>query len=202
MVTRSSPVAARSGVRLTRIGAALAAALALLFAYYAWTATSSGNPFNKVTPFDFKSGDSDYYNLQADAFLHGRAWLDVPVDQRLSSAPNPYAVDVTGFGLVDAPYYDGHYWLAWGPAPAVTTFLPARVLGITLRENLVVTLYAFFGVLLGGLALTRLVRRLVPGTARRVVWAGNAVLALGTALPWILRRPTVYEVVIAGAFLF
>lgn len=202
MVTRSSPVAAARGVGLTRIGVALAAAIALLFAYYAWTATSSGNPFNKVTPFFFKYGDADYYNLQADAFLKGHLWLDVPVDPRLSSAPNPYAVDVTGFGLLDAPYYDGRWWLAWGPAPAVTTFLPARLLGFRLQENLVITLYAFFGVLLGGLALTRLVRRLVPGTSRRVIWAGNAALALATALPWILRRPTVYEVVIAGAFFF
>src|ERR1051325_2594089 len=85
MVTRSSPVAAPSGVRITRIGVALAAAIALLFAYYAWTATSSGNPFNKVTPFFFKYGDADYYNLQADAFLDGHLWLDVPVDPRLST---------------------------------------------------------------------------------------------------------------------
>src|SRR4051794_35844316 len=103
MVTRSPPVAAARGVGLTRIGVALAAAIALLFAYYAWTAPSSGNPFNKVTPFFFKYESSDYYNLQADAFLHGHLWLDVPVDERLSSAPNPYAVDVTGYGLVDAP---------------------------------------------------------------------------------------------------
>jgi len=202
MVTRSPPVVAPSGVRLTRVGVALAAAIGLLFAYYAWTATSSGNPFNTVTPFPFKYESSDYYNLQADAFLDGHLWLDVPVDQRLSSAPNPYEVDVTGYGLVDAPYYDGRYWLAWGPAPAITTFLPARLLGFRIQENLAITLYAFFGVLLGGLALTRLVRRLVPGTSRRVIWAGNAALALATALPWILRRPTVYEVVIAGAFAF
>ena len=85
-------------VRLTRAGVAVVMAFALLAAYYAWTATSSGNPFTKVTPFGLSSGDSDYYNLQADAFLHGRLWVDVPFDTRLLTAKNPYALDILGGG--------------------------------------------------------------------------------------------------------
>ena len=103
------------------------------------------------TPFFFKYQNSDYYNLQADAFLHGRLSLDVPVDPRLLSAKNPYALDVpdTVPGLVDAPFYHGKWYLSWGPAPALTTFLPPRLLGLRIQENLAVTLYAFIGVLCG-----------------------------------------------------
>jgi hypothetical protein len=191
-------------VRLTRAGVAVVLAFALLAAYYAWTATSSSNPFNKVTPFGFNVGDDDYYNLQADAFLHGRLWVDVPIDPKLLTAKNPYAVDIRSgaLGLPDGSFYKGRYYLSWGPAPAVTTFLPPRLVGLRIQENLAVTLYCFFGTLFAAMTLTLLVRRLVPGTSRAVIWNGSATIALATSMPWSLRTPTVYQVAITAAFCF
>jgi hypothetical protein len=192
-------------VRLTRAGVAAVMAFALLAVFYAWTATSSGNPFTKVSPFGFSVGDSDYYNLQADAFLHGRLWVDVPIDPQLLTAKNPYALDVTSTtvrGLPDGSFYKDRYYLSWGPAPAVTTFLPPRLVGLRIQENLAVTLYCFFGALFAAMTLTLLVRRLVPGTSRAVIWTGNATMALATSMPWILRSPTVYQVAISAAFFF
>jgi hypothetical protein len=207
MVTQRPTGAAPRRARLPRVKrtrVALVATFALLFAYYAWTATSSGNPFNQVTPFLFQHDGKDYYNLQADAFLHGHLWVDVPIAPEIQAMDDPYKLDESSpvLPLVDASLYKGHYFLPWGPAPAVTTFVPARLLGVQLRENLAVTLYLFFGVLLAVATLARLVRRLVPGTPRYVTWAGGATLALATAIPWILRRPTVYEVAIGAGFLF
>jgi hypothetical protein len=193
-----------TGVRLTRAGVAVVMAFALLAAFYAWTATSSGNPFTKVTPLGFSYGGSDYYNLQADAFLHGRLWVDVPVDPQLLTAENPYAVrnQLALPGIIDGSLYNGRYYLSWGPAPAVTTFLPPRLVGLRIQENLVVTLYCFFGAVFAAMALTLLVRRLVPATSRSVIWTGSATVALATSMPWSLRTPTVYQVAITGAFFF
>jgi hypothetical protein len=182
--------------------ALLVVAALLLFGYYAWTASSAGDPFNKVNPYQFKYGDSDYYNLQADAFLHGHLALDVPVASELAAAKNPYDPAVPGARLPDASLYNDHYYLSWGPAPAVTTFLPFRLLGMQLRENLAIVIYAFIGVLAACASLALLLRRLVPDTPRVVLWAGWASLALAGALPFILRRPTVYEVALTGAFCF
>ncbi len=190
-------------VRLTRAGIAVVTAFALLAAFYAWTATSSGNPFTKVTPFGFNVGDNDYYNLQADAFLHGRLWVDAPIDPQLLTAKNPYADNLgTLTGLPDGSFYNRRYYLSWGPAPAVTTFLPPRLVGLRIRENLAVTLYCFFGAVFAAMTLTLLVRRLAPGTSRVVIWTGNATIALATSMPWILRSPTVYQVAISAAFFF
>jgi hypothetical protein len=188
-------------VRLTRAGIAVTMAFALLAVFYAWTATSSGNPFTKVTPFGFSVGDSDYYNLQADAFLHGRLWVDVPIDPQLLTAENPYALSNVQ-RLPDGSFYQGRYYLTWGPAPAVTTFLPPRLVGLRIQENLAVTLYCFFGAVFGAMALTLLVRRLVPGTPRAVIWTGGATIALATSMPWSLRSATVYQVAITAAFFF
>jgi hypothetical protein len=204
MLTGTPRSALPGPTRVTRAGVALTAVLALLFAYYAWTATSSGNPFNKPTPFFFKHDGKDYYNLQAEAYLKGHLWVDVPVPPEILALDDPYASagNLPVFPLVDAALYHDRYWLPWGPAPAVTTFLPPRLVGAQIRENLAMTLYAFFGVLLGAAALARIVRHLMPSTPRRAVWAGGATLALATALPWMLRRPAVYEVAISAGFLF
>jgi hypothetical protein len=190
--------------RLTRAGVAVVAAFALLAAFYAWTATSSGNPFTKVTPLGFKVGDADYYNLQADAFLHGRLWVDVPIGRELLTAKNPYAVTTrsNAQGLPDGSFYKGRYYLSWGPAPAVTTFLPPRLVGLRIQENLAITLYCLFGAVFAAMTLTLLVRRLVPGTPRAVIWTGNATMALATSMPFSLRTPTVYQVAITAAFFF
>lgn len=187
--------------RPTWAGLAALAAGTVLLGYYAWTASSSGNPFDRVTPFQFKYGDSDYYNLQADAFLHGQLPLRVPVDPALERAANPYDPKLPQL-LPDGSFYNGRYYLTWGPGPAITLFVPARLLGFELRENLAALLYSIAGVLLAWASLALLVRRLVPDVPRLVVWTGNATIALGGALPWILRRPTVYEVAITGAFCF
>jgi hypothetical protein len=191
-------------VRLTRAGVAAVMAFALLAVFYAWTATQPGNPFTKVMPFGMHVGDSDYYNLQADAFLHGRLWVDVPIDPKLLNANNPYALDirVTDQGLPDGAFYKKRYYLPWGPAPAVTTFLPPRLIGLRIQESLAATLYCFFGALCAAMTLTLLVRRLVPGTSRAVIWTGSATIALATSMPWILRTPTVYQVAISAAFFF
>ncbi len=188
--------------RPMRVGLAAVAAGTVLLGYYAWTASSSANPFDRVTPFQFKYGDSDYYNLQVDAFLHGQLALRVPVDPALERAANPYDPNLPASRLPDGSFYNGRYYLTWGPGPAITLFAPARLLGFELRENLAVLVYSIAGVLLTWASLALLVRRLVPGVPRLIVWTGNATIALGGALPWILRRPTVYEVAITGAFCF
>ena len=105
--------------RPTWAGLAALAAGTVLLGYYAWTASSSGNPFDRVTPFQFKYGDSDYYNLQADAFLHGQLPLRVPVDPALEHAANPYDPKLPQL-LPDGSFYNGRYYLTWGPGPAIT----------------------------------------------------------------------------------
>ena len=52
------------------------------------------------------------------------------------------------------------------------------------------------------MTLTLLVRRLVPGTSRAVIWTGSATMALATSMPWSLRTPTIYQAAITAAFFF
>jgi hypothetical protein len=185
----------------TRGALVLMAALSLL-GYYAWTASSSGDPFNKLTPYQSKYGDSDFYNLLAAGFLKGQLSLDAPVPPELMAAANPYDPRVPGQRLPDASLYNDRWYLTWGPAPALTTFVPFQLMGTQLRENLAIVIYAFIGVLAACASLALLVRRLVPGTRSVVIWSGWASIALAGVLPFMLRRPTIYEVALTGAFCF
>src|SRR5713101_86638 len=97
--------------------------LAVVFAFYLWTASSSGNPFI------FGKKLSDYYNLLSDAFLAGRLSLVVEPSKELLNLPDPYDPSLNAkFRLHDASLYKGKYYLYFGPVPAVTFFIPFRFL--------------------------------------------------------------------------
>lgn len=71
---------------------------------------------------DFPSIQNDYVDL-GDAFLHGRLLLPDKPDPRLADLGNPYDY-AQRKGIPyhwDASYYDGKYYLYWGPAPAAVS---------------------------------------------------------------------------------
>lgn len=189
--------AVRSGASL-RSGVVLLALLSVVFAFYLWTASSSGNPIR------FQDNATDYFNLQSDAYLDGD--LALPVDPRpeLLALPNPYdPVANAPYRVHDLALYQGEYFLPWGPTPTVTLFMPFRLLPFgDMPENLAVVLFAFAGLILSLLTLRFLVRRFFPATPSWIVLVGGAALAFGNVAPFVLRRPAVYEVAISSGYCF
>src|SRR6187455_485414 len=64
---------------------------------------------------------TNYYDLQANAFLHGQLALEVEPDPALLALENPYEpADRENIPVLwDATLYQGKYYLYWGPVPAV-----------------------------------------------------------------------------------
>lgn len=177
--------------------------LGLTLAFYLWTATSSGNPIR----FDLDQPDA--YNRLTDGFLEGRLSLVEAPPKGLTELPNPFdpvanAQYRTGANIHDLSLYEDKLYLYWGPAPALTTFLPWRVVPFAgdLQENLVVVIYAFGTVLASVLLLRFLVARWIPGAPRWGVLLATLALALSNVAPFLLRRPTVYEVALAAGACF
>jgi hypothetical protein len=172
--------------------------LALVFAFYLWTASSSGNPIR------FSDGATDYFNLQADAYLDGDLRLPIEPGPELLALPNPYdPVANAPYRVHDLALYEGEYFLPWGPTPALTLFIPFRVLPFgDMPENLAVVLFAFAGLVFSLLTLRFLVRRFFPATPRWIVLVAGAALAFGNVAPFVLRRPAVYEVAISAGYCF
>ncbi len=177
---------------------AIATLLGGLLAFYLWTASSSGNPFR------LSRQATGYYNLLADTFLAGRLSLLVKPKPELLALPDPYdPAQNKNWKLHDASLYKGRYYLSWGPAPALTLFVPFWLLsGRHLDENLAVALLCFGGLVWSVLLLELLTRTYVSKTP---VWMqALAVLCLGLSniAPYLLRRPLQYEVAIASGYCF
>jgi hypothetical protein len=177
---------------------ALVAFCALVGAYYLWTVWSSGNPFA------FGQNRDDYFNLLSDAFLHGKLHLLVEPPKELLTLSDPYDPAQNGnLALHDASLYKGHYYLYWGPVPALLLFIPFRLLPFgDLPETLAVFIFAFVGFCFSIAVLRILARRYAPEAPRWMLGAVGVALAFGNALPFTLRRASMYELAIAAGFCF
>ncbi len=183
---------------------ALAAFLALIcvLAFYAWTALTTAKSFPSEVAVDGR----DYFNLLTDALLQGQAAVPVRPAPELLALDDPYDPDQNRFAfrVHDLSLYDGRYYMYWPPAPVVTLFLPGRLLllGHDLPERAAIVIYLFVGLLIA-LALVRyLVRRYLPGTPRWMLAFAGLALATANVAPYLLRRPTVYEVAISAGYCF
>jgi hypothetical protein len=187
-------------VGMSRTDAGLLAVVVLAGAFYFWTAATS-------LPFDFASHQTDVYNLLTDSFLHGHTYLPTRPPAGLLALANPYdpianqPYRVPGVG--DMSLYKGHLYAYWGAIPALTLFLPERLLPIgELPQSLALAIYCTLALAFAVLLLRLLVRRLLPAAPAWAVIAGAAGLAFGSAVPFLLRGPNVYEIAIASGACF
>lgn len=181
--------------------AAILAALTVVLVFYAWTAATNAHTF--PTQMDYEG--RDYFNLLTDAFLEGQTALLVEPAPQLLALDNPYdaAKNYLAFRVHDLSLYEGRYYLYWGPTPVLTSFGPVRLLlSRDLSERVAIVGYSFIGLLFSLLLLRWLVHRYLEGTPRWMLWLGGVALATSSAIPFLLRRPTVYEVAISAGFCF
>lgn len=176
---------------------ALLAAALLVVAFYLWTA-SNGVAFPVGQPQD------GYYNRLADSFRHGQLSLREEPREELFELAEPYEPGRNEpFRLHDASLWKGKYYLYFGAVPAVVLFLPWSLVGLgALPESLAAALLASGGYVMALLLLRHLVRRHLPGTPAWMQAGAALVLGLASAVPFVLRGPSVYEVAITGGFFF
>lgn len=94
--------------------------------------TLIGNPYNEVFHHYM---ETDQYDYLADALLHGRLWLNLPVSNSLASMDDPYDFEARiSLGSEDNPifwdhaFYQGKYYCYFGVVPAVIVFAPYQLL--------------------------------------------------------------------------
>jgi hypothetical protein len=168
--------------------------------FYFWTAATT------VEGMHFDKAGSRNYGLLADALRHGQLSLRVKPPQALMDLPNPY--DPTAnrpfrdAGLWDLSLRNGHLYAPWGPTAAIVLFAPFQLIGIEIPESFAVALFGFLGLLFSVMTLRFLVRRFLPDTPRWALAAATVFLAFGTSLPFVLRRPSFYEVAVTCGLCF
>jgi hypothetical protein len=145
-----------------------------------------------------------YYWRLANAFRHEQVHLLVEPSQELLNASNPYDIRERGEIpiLWDASFYDGKYYLYWGPVPALFALLVYSIFSKILYDNILVFIFVtgtnFFTILLLG-TIWRCYKKTVPVW---VFFAGILATMVNAPWAWLLSRPLVYEVAIAGGQFF
>ena len=201
----------------TRFRAAAICIILLILVYYVWAAGSNGAPLlTRVSSEEyFAAMRSDeinplgsqhygYYNLLADSFLAGKLSLLLKPATELLRLPDPYDPAANGsLRLHDASLYKGRYYLYFGPVPALLLFVPFRSLPFgKITEPFAVALFGFGAFLFTALILVRLARRARPVVSDGLLLLGILALGISNAVPFLLRRPVVYEVAISGGAFF
>jgi hypothetical protein len=175
----------------------------LIIGFYLWTATSNFKSFHFVIDGVY----DDVYNLYvdlADAFLQGRLSLIAEPSQELVSLPDPYdPLQNTGLRLHDASLYKGRYYLYFGPAPALTAFIPWKLLtGKPMPHNLAGAIFAVGGFIVSILLMILIVRGAEFSGSSLTYMIGIMMLGMCNLVLPMLRRSYIYEVSSLGAYAF
>lgn len=171
----------------------------LMGVFFWWTMSSTKRPWRWGGP------QRDYYTLLVHGWLDGHLHMKADVPEALLRIADPYdpTQRPTGLGLHDATFYQGKYYIYFGVAPAVVLMLPFRVLtGVDLPAPVAVWLFVFGGYATSVAVWWQVRTRYFRGASALSSLAGVAMLGLVGLGPVLLRRPTVYELAIAGAYFF
>lgn len=144
-----------------------------------------------------------YYRMLAEAFLAGRTSLDILPRPDLLALANPYdPIANRALRLQDATLFNGRYYLYFGPVPALFPWLMVKWLtGIALTDRALTLFFLIAGTAcLLALAFS-LAARIGERSPAALAWIGVS-LSLATWLPFLARRPFVYEAAISGAYFF
>lgn len=180
-----------------RTDLALLFALGVVVAHYGWGASSTANPFA------FGYHHEDFYNLLADALLAGQLHLQVAPRTELLGLPDPYDPKANApYRVQDLSLYRGRHYLYFGIVPALALFVPWRLLGQRLPENLAAVLFMAGGVAWMALVLRTAARRLDRPPPAVLLAVAVLFVGFSSFQPFVLRRPSVYEVAVAAGFFF
>jgi hypothetical protein len=140
----------------------------------------------------------------AEGFRAGHLHLIVEPPRSLLAKGNPFDPAWRPLWYWDASLYKDHYYLYWGPVPALLLAGFKTLLRVHGRVGDQVVVFALASVqALAGVALIdRMKRRLFPALPGFFVVLAAAVFAFANPTPYNLARAGVYEAAIVGGHAF
>jgi hypothetical protein len=150
--------------------------------------------------------ETNYYDLQANAFAKGQLELDVEPDPALLAFTNESLYEPENREgipvLWDATFYNGKYYIYWGPAPALVLtplkFFYKEDLGDKLLSLLSLTGTLFFL----NLIILDLWRKYFNHISHWAVLAAVAFAGLVNPMPFVMVEGRIYEAAIIAAQFF
>ena len=142
-------------------------------------------------------------NPYTEALAKGQSYLLQQPDQRVLSAPDPFASSTRALLVWDASYFHGHYYMYFGIVPFVVFMVPFYLLtGSAPGPSLAILIFLMVGFAAYGCTLFQIrntwLRRCSP------FFLANAFLGfiLSCGALSLMARPAIYEIENAAAFCF
>jgi hypothetical protein len=150
--------------------------------------------------------ETNYFDLQANAFAKGQLELDIQpdpallafTDTSLYEPENRIGIPV----LWDATLYNGKYYLYWGPTPALVLTVVKLFHKPDVGDKLLGLLFLVGTLLFLNLTILELWRRHFPHIPHWAVLAAVAFAGLVNPMPYVLVEGRVYEAAIIAAQFF
>jgi hypothetical protein len=144
------------------------------------------------------------YDLLAEGFRSGHLYLSVAPSPELLSKANPFHPAWRSLWFWDASLHGGHYYLYWGPLPAVAIAVFKTVFRVHAPVGDQFAVFGFYTIQLvaGAALIARLSQRLFDGIPLALTALCIAVFAYANPTPYLLATPGIYEAAIAGAQAF
>jgi hypothetical protein len=141
---------------------------------------------------------------QAEGFRAGHLHFAIEPPAALLARPNPFDPALKPLWYWDASLYHGHYYLYWGPLPALLLAAWKTLFRVHARigDQYVVFALASLQALAGLLLIDRMHRRLFPRIPGVLAALAIAVFALVNPTLYNLSRAGVYEAAIVGGHAF
>jgi hypothetical protein len=158
----------------------------------------SGGKMTQLTPY------SRFYDMQADAFLAGSTALLEEPPAQLAELADPYDWQQReGFTyLWDATYFNGKYFLYWGPVPALLASALKLARPMVVEDQVLVLLFVVGLAAVFAALLSVLRKRFSPSAPGWTVFAFTLMSGFSTPVFWLVNRPSVYEAAIAACQFF
>lgn len=150
------------------------------------------------------SAQTAYYNRLVDGFRSGHLYLAGDPAPEMAKLKNPYDPIENGpYRLHDATYYQGKYYLYFGPTPALVLFWPyVAITGEYLWHRQAVAIFGSAAFLISVGLLCAIRRRYFPRAGAATMFFATIGLGFANTIPIVLRRPDVWEIPITCAAMF
>ena len=131
----------------------------------------------------------------------GRADAALPTPTSPRQNHNRSAAQPTQ-SIDDDVLYGGRLYFIWGPAPALILLVPLHLLGFEPSASVTIAVYSIVGLGFALAALRVVLKQLGDGVPTVDVRLAGVASALCSAVPFILRTPSLSEDILAGGYCF
>lgn len=147
------------------------------------------------------NGDN-YYAYLSKGYMSGQLSLIILPSVQLLALPDPYdPIENNGLRLHDASLYNGKYYLYFGPLPALSFFIPFKLLtGYYPSESLSVVFFLSLGFIMSFILLIRIKEDYFPELSEDQILFAGLLLAFSTTAPFLLTYAAFYQSAIASAY--